>query len=144
LPDEWKESNTVTICKKGYKTDSSNYRRISLLPNTFIQHPSVKVSFISRGNYWGSSSIFRRNMSTTDHIFCNRNILQNKWEYNGAVYRLLLDFNKSYEPVRREVLYKIPISCLHVTGKTNINVSIRQYIRARVGKRLLACFLNGL
>jgi len=35
LPDAWKESIIVPIYKKGDKTDSNNYRGISLLPNTY-------------------------------------------------------------------------------------------------------------
>jgi len=34
LPEEWKESVTVHIYKKGDKTDCSNSRGISLLPTT--------------------------------------------------------------------------------------------------------------
>jgi len=30
-----------------------------------------------------------------------------KWEYNGAVYQLFIHFEKAYDSVRREVLYKI-------------------------------------
>jgi hypothetical protein len=47
---------------------------------------------------------FRRNISTTDHIFCIRQILEKKWEYNKAVHQLT-DFKKPYDSVRREVLY---------------------------------------
>ena len=32
LPEEWKEPIIVPICKKGNKTDCTNYRGLSLLP----------------------------------------------------------------------------------------------------------------
>jgi len=35
MPEEWKESITVPIYKKGDKTNCSNYRGISLLPTTY-------------------------------------------------------------------------------------------------------------
>jgi len=35
LPEEWKESITVPIYKKGDKTDCSNYRGISILSTTY-------------------------------------------------------------------------------------------------------------
>ena len=47
--------------------------------------------------------------STTDHIFCIRQILEKKWEYNEAVHQLFIDFTKAYDSVRREVLYNILI-----------------------------------
>jgi hypothetical protein len=28
-----------------------------------------------------------------------------KWEYNGTVHQLFIDFKKAYDSVRREVLY---------------------------------------
>jgi hypothetical protein len=47
---------------------------------------------------------FKRNMSTTDHIFSIRQILENKWEYNEAVHQLFIDFKEACDSVRREVL----------------------------------------
>jgi hypothetical protein len=52
---------------------------------------------------------FRRNRPTTDQIFCIRQILEKKWEYNGTVHQLFIDFKKAYDSVRREVLYIILI-----------------------------------
>jgi hypothetical protein len=43
----------------------------------------------------------------TDQIFHIRQILEKKWEYNGAVHQLFIDFKKAYDSVRREALYNI-------------------------------------
>jgi hypothetical protein len=34
-------------------------------------------------------------------------ILEKKWEYNGTVHQLFIDFKKAYDSVKREVLYNI-------------------------------------
>jgi hypothetical protein len=34
-------------------------------------------------------------------------ILEKKWEYNGTVQQLLIDFKKAYDSVRRNALYNI-------------------------------------
>jgi hypothetical protein len=39
LPEEWKASIIVPICKKDDKTNCSNYRGISLLPTTYKLYP---------------------------------------------------------------------------------------------------------
>jgi hypothetical protein len=45
----------------------------------------------------------------TDQIFCIRQILEKKWEYNERVHHLFVDFKKAYDSVRRKVLYIILI-----------------------------------
>jgi hypothetical protein len=52
---------------------------------------------------------FQRNISTTDQIFYNCQILEKKWEYNETVHQLFIDCKKAYDSVRREVLYNILI-----------------------------------
>jgi hypothetical protein len=47
------------------------------------------------------------NRSTTDQIFYIWQILEKKWEYNGIVPQLFIDFKKAYDSVRRKVLYNI-------------------------------------
>jgi hypothetical protein len=44
------------------------------------------------------------NRSTTDQIFCIRQILEKKWEYNETVHQLFIDFKKACDTVRRKVL----------------------------------------
>jgi hypothetical protein len=38
---------------------------------------------------------FRRKRSTTDQMFCVRQILEKKWEYNETVHQLFLDLEES-------------------------------------------------
>ena len=45
---------------------------------------------------------------TTDHIFCIRQILAKKLEYNEPVDHILIDFKTAYDSVRRKVLCNIP------------------------------------
>ena len=47
------------------------------------------------------------NTYNTGLIFCIRQILEKKCEYNEAVHQLFVDFKKAYDSVRREVLYNI-------------------------------------
>ena len=61
------------------------------------------------GNYRDHQCGFRRNRSTIDHIFCIRQILEKKLEYNEEVHQHFIDFKKANDAVRREVLYKILI-----------------------------------
>jgi hypothetical protein len=47
--------------------------------------------------------------STTDQIFCIRQIMEKKLEHNETVHQLFIYFKKAYGSVRREVLYNILI-----------------------------------
>jgi len=38
---------------------------------------------------------------TKCHIFCIREILEKKWEYNEAVHQLFIGFKKACDSVRR-------------------------------------------
>jgi hypothetical protein len=48
---------------------------------------------------------FRCNRSTTDLIFCIRLILEEKLECSETVHQLFIDFKKTNDSVRREVIY---------------------------------------
>ena len=77
LPEEWKESIKVPIYK-GDKTDCSNYRDTSLLTTTYKILSNI---LLSRLTPYAKEIIrdcqcgFWHKRSTTDHIFCIRQIL---------------------------------------------------------------------
>ena len=101
-----------TYSQEGDKTDCNNYRGISLLPNTFKILSNILLSRLmpyAKEIIGDHQCGFRRNRSTIDHIFCIRQILEKKWEYNEPVHQLFIDFKKAYDSVKREVLYKIII-----------------------------------
>jgi len=84
LPEKWKESVIVPIHKKGDKTDSNNYRGMSLLPATYKILSNIQVTrFIPYAEEIMGIIKSGRNRSTTDHIFCIRQIL----EKNGNTMR---------------------------------------------------------
>ena len=66
---------------------------------SFAQHPALKVNSIAEEVIGDHQYGFRRNRSTTDHIFCIRQILEKKWEYNEAVHQLFTDYKKAYDSV---------------------------------------------
>jgi hypothetical protein len=91
--------------KTGEKTDCGNCRGVLLLSISYKILSNILLSRLIPyadeiiGNH---QSGFRRNRSATDKIFYIRQILETKWEYNGTVHQLFIDFKKAYDSVRRE------------------------------------------
>jgi hypothetical protein len=97
---------------KGDKTDCSNYRGISLFSTSYKILSKILLCTLTpyADEIIGDHQCgFRRSRSTTDQIFYSPQILERKWEYNGRVHRLFIDFKKTCNSVRREVLYNILI-----------------------------------
>jgi hypothetical protein len=103
MPNQWKESIVVPVHKKGYKTDCSNYRGISLLSTSYKILSNILLARLTpyADEIIGDHQCgFWRNRSTTDQIFCIRQILEKMWEFNGIVHQLFIDFKKAYDLVR--------------------------------------------
>ena len=97
LTEEWKESIIVPIYKKGDKTDCNNYRGISLLPTTYKILYNILLSRVTpyTEEIIGDHQCgFWHNRSTTDHLFCTRQMLEKKWEYTEAVHQLFISLRK--------------------------------------------------
>jgi hypothetical protein len=136
LPDQWKESIIVPVHKKCHKTDGNNYRGISLLSTSYKISSNILLSRLSQ--YTDNQCGFRRNRSTTNQIFCIRQILETKWEYNKTVHQLFIDFKKACDSVRREVLYNILIQ-FEVPMKLVRLIKMclyETYIKVRISKYL--------
>jgi len=79
LSDEWKELIIVPCYKKGHKTDYSNCRDISLLPTVYKILTHI---LLSRLTPYAEEIIvdyqcgFRRSRSSSDHMFCICQILE--------------------------------------------------------------------
>jgi hypothetical protein len=88
---------------------------------------------------FGTISVhFEVKRSATDHIFCIRQILEKKWEYNVVVLQLFVDFDKTYNSIRREVfcnIFIVFVIALKLVMVTKMCLS-ETYTRVRVGKYL--------
>jgi hypothetical protein len=100
----------VPIHKNGDKTDCSNYQDISLLSTSYkiLSHILLSKLTPNADEITGDHQFeFQHNRSTTVQIFYIQHILEKKWVYNGTMHKLLIDFKKAYNSVRRAVLYNI-------------------------------------
>jgi hypothetical protein len=81
---------------------------------------------------------FRRKTSRTGSILYIHQILEKKWEYNGTVRQLCIDFKKAYGSVRTEPLHNILIEFgLPRKQFWMIKVClIETYSTVRIGKNL--------
>jgi hypothetical protein len=109
LPQQWKESIIVPIYKKGDKTDFTNYGVISplstaykILSNILLARLIPYVNKITGDHQHG----YHHNRSIVDQIFYIHQILEKKWEYNGMVHQLFIDFKKAYDSIKK-LLYNI-------------------------------------
>jgi sorting nexin-29 len=145
MPDQWNDSIIVPIHKTGDKIDCYNYRGITLLSTSYKILSNILLSRLSPyidEIIWDHQCGFRRRRSTTDQIFCIRQILEKKWEYSETVHKLFIDFKKAYDSVRREVLYNnliefgIPMKLV-----TLIKMCLNEtYSKVRIGKHLSDSF----
>ena len=115
----------------------------------------MKANYIF-SNYRGADKslarLGRKKATATEdfnvHIFCIRQKLEKKWEYNEAVHQLFIDLKKAYDSVKRAVLYNI-FNEFGIAKKLVrlIKVCLTEtYNRVQVGKNLSDMFLtrNGL
>jgi hypothetical protein len=110
LPEEWKTGVICPIFKKGCKLDCANYRGISLLPTAYKIFSLIlaeRLQPLMEEFLHPYQAGFRRGRSTTDQIFCIRQIIQKSYEMNQETEHLFIDFKQAYDTIHREELWNI-------------------------------------
>ena len=109
-PVEWKEGHLVKLPKKGDLSDCANYRGITLLSvpgkvfsRILLNRMKDAVDPVLRDQQAG----FRKNRSCTDQIATLRIILEQSQEWNSSLYINFLDYEKAFDSVDRETLWKL-------------------------------------
>lgn len=112
LPGEWRTSVICPLYKKGCKLECSNYRGISLLPTAYKILSRILFTRLephAENFIQPYQAGFRKGMSTTDQIFCLRQIAQKSYEMNTEILNLFIDFKAAYDTINREELWGIMV-----------------------------------
>ena len=110
VPTEWKEGLLIKLPKKGNLSSCSNYRGITLLSipgkvfnRILLGRMQAAVDTKLRDQQAG----FRKDRSCTDQIATLRIILEQSLEWNSPLYVNFIDYEKAFDSVDRESLWKL-------------------------------------
>ena len=141
FPTAWATAIIVPIFKRGNVDNPNNYRGISLLNILSKIFTSVLTNRLYN---WAEQNDrirpeqagFRRNYSTTDHIFTLRQIISNALygERRQKIYCIFVDYQKAFDTVKRHVVWEI----LEKIGVTNKFLKMLKGIYERVLGRVRA------
>jgi hypothetical protein len=110
IPEEWKEGHLIKLPKKGDLSDCGNYRGIMLLSTigkvfnrVILNRMKDQVDKELRDPHAG----FRKERSCIDQIATLRIIIEQSQEWNSSLYINFIDFEKAYDSLDRETLWKL-------------------------------------
>ena len=108
--EDWKTGLIVRLKKKGDLSDCNNWRGITLFSLTGKVFSKVILELFT-GNLEKDirkeKAGFRKGRSCTDHISTPRQILEQAKEWNSTVYANFIDYEKSFDSIYREMLWRI-------------------------------------
>ena len=109
-PKDWKEGHLIKLPKKGDLSNCNNYRGIMLLSvpgkvlsRIILERMKDMVDVSLRGEQAG----FRRGRSCADQIATLRMIIEQSLEWNSSLYINFVDYEKAFDSVDRETLWKL-------------------------------------
>ena len=110
VPKDWTCSHIVKLPKKGTLDQCKNYRGISLLSvpgkvlsRIMLDRLKIELDKQLREEQAG----FRSERSCTDQIATLRIIIEQSLEWNSPLYVNFIDFEKAFDSVNREFLWKV-------------------------------------
>ena len=110
IPDNWNKGVIIKIPKKGALSDCNNWRSITLLstPSKILAKVIMKrLSLAVDHRLREEQAGFRRGRGCIDHIFTQRNIIEQSTEWQRTLYINFVDFTKAFDSVHRHSLWKL-------------------------------------
>ena len=110
IPPEWKEGYLIKLPKKGDLSSCSNYRGITLLSTPGKVFNRVLLNRMKDAvdpHLRDQQAGFRKNRSCTDQITTLRIILEQSLEWNSPLYVNFIDYEKAFDSVDRQTIWKL-------------------------------------
>ena len=109
IPEDWRKGLIVKLRKRGNFTECDNWRGITLIPVIMKIFGSAIINRIRVGvdnKLRNEQAGYRQGRNTTEQIFVLRNIIEQVIEWNSNLYICFVDFEKAFDSVHRETLWK--------------------------------------
>jgi hypothetical protein len=109
-PEEWKIGLIIKLPKKGDLGNCNNWRGITLQSQTCKVFSRIILCRISKAvdkTLRQEQAGFRKGRSCSDQIFALRQILEQSAEWKTALYATFIDFEKAFDSLHRDSLWKI-------------------------------------
>lgn len=110
IPSDWTKGVIIKIPKKGALNDCNNWRGITLLsvPSKILAKIVVhRISDAVDKSLRMEQAGFRKNRGCSDQIFTLRNIIEQCTEWQRQLYINFVDFEKAFDSIHRDSLWKI-------------------------------------
>ena len=110
VPEDWKKGIIIKIPKKGNLQECSNWRGITLLsiPSKILAKVLImRMSDEVDKNLRKEQAGFRKGRGCTEQIFALRNIIEQCTEWQRQLYINFVDFEKAFDSLHRDSLWKI-------------------------------------
>ena len=110
IPGDWKKGILIKLPTKGDLGNCNNYRGITLLSipgKVFNRIILNKLKDIVDPKLRDNQAGFRKNRSCVDEITTLRLIVEQSLEWNSSFYINFIDYEKAFDSVDRDMLWKI-------------------------------------